>query len=71
MTIDCFLIIAKKRGKEPRVVRVTQSRPGIYADEAMVRLSLDLPDDIFAAPLVTVPVERRKVAVGVEVDEIA
>jgi len=67
--IDCFLVVAKKRGKEPRVVRVTQKRPGIYADEALIRLQLDLPADLFDAPLITVPVERRQVAVGVEVDE--
>ncbi len=69
MTIDAFLVIAKARGREPRVVRVTQNRPALAVNEAVVRLSLELPDDVFDAPLITVPVERRQVAVGVEVDE--
>lgn len=70
MTIECYLVIVKKRGKEARAVRVTQSRPQLAADEALIRLSLDLDAKVFDAPLITVPVERRKVAVAVEVDEI-
>jgi hypothetical protein len=69
-TIDCYLVITKKRGKEPRAVRVTQGRPALAHDEALIRLALDVPSDIFDAPLITVPVERRKVAVAVEVDEV-
>lgn len=70
MTIECYLVVVKKRGKEPRAVRVTQSRPALQADEALIRLHIDAPSDIFDAPVVTVPVERRKVAVAVEVDEV-
>lgn len=69
MIVDCFLVVTKKKGKEPRVVRVTQGRPGLQYDEALIRLQLDLPEDTFEAPLITVPVERRQVAVAVEVDE--
>jgi hypothetical protein len=48
---------------------VTQGKPHLEADEALIRLSLDLPSNTFDAPLITVPVERRHVAVAVEVDE--
>jgi hypothetical protein len=70
LKIECHLVIVKKKGKEPRVVRATQGRPALNADEAMVKLSLDLPQDTFDAPLVTVPVEKRQIAVAVEVDEL-
>lgn len=69
MKVDCYLVLQKKRGKEARVVRVTQNRPGLLNDEALVRLQLDLPADTFEAPLLTIPIERRQVAVAVEVDE--
>ena len=69
MTVECYLVVTKKRGKEPRVVRVTQGRPHLKADEAVIRLQLDLPAETFDAPLITVPIERRQVAVAVEVDE--
>jgi hypothetical protein len=69
MEVQCYLVVAKVRGKEPRVRRVTQTRPMLQHDEALVKLQLDLPADIFEAPLITVPIERRQVAVSVEVDE--
>jgi hypothetical protein len=69
MNVECFLIVGKKKRAEPKVRRVTQTRPSLQPDEALIRLSLDLPDDTFAAPLITVPVEKRQVAVAVEVDE--
>jgi hypothetical protein len=68
--IDCYLVVVKKRGKEAKVARVTQSRPSLNHDEALIKLELDVPGDMFEAPLVTVPVERRQVAVAVEVDEV-
>lgn len=69
MKIDCFLVIGKKKGSEARVRRVAVRRPSLEADEALVRLQLDIPDDIFEAPLITVPIAKRQVAVGAEVDE--
>ena len=70
MTIECYLVVVKKKGKEARVVRATQGRPALQADEALIRLSIEAPADIFDAPLITVPVERRQMAVAVEVDEL-
>jgi hypothetical protein len=70
MTIECYLVVVKKRGKEAKVARVTQARPSLSYNEALIKLSLDVPADIFEAPLITVPVERRQVAVAVEVDEV-
>ena len=70
MKIECYLVITKKRGKEARVARVAQKRPSLHADEAVIALSIDAPDDVFDAPVITVPVERRQIAVAVEVDEL-
>jgi len=56
MIVDCFLVISKRRGREVRVARVTQTRPQIAANEAIVRLSLDLPADIFDRPVRARPV---------------
>ncbi len=69
MKVSAFLILTKRHGREVRVARVTQKKPSLAAGEALVRLELDVPDDVFKAPLVTVNVERRSIAVGVEVDE--
>ena len=69
MNVECYGVGTKKRGKEPRVVRVTQGRPHLEADEALIRLQLDLPADTFDAPLITIPIERRQVAVAIEVDD--
>jgi hypothetical protein len=70
MKIDCYLVVRRTKGREPRVTRVTQGRPSLEANEALIRLVLDAPDDIFDAPIVTVPVERRQMAVAIEVDEL-
>lgn len=70
MKIECYLVLNKKRGKEPRAVRVTQGKPSLAADEALVRLCLDVPNEVFDAPMITLPVTRRNVAVAVEVDEL-
>lgn len=70
MKIECYLVVAKQRGREPRVTRSTQSKPSLQANEAVIKLLIDAPDDMFDAPLITVPVERRQVAVAIEVDEL-
>jgi len=70
MKIDCYLVVRRSKGREPRVTRVTQGRPALEANEAVIRLAIEAPDDIFDAPLITVPVERRHMAVAVEVDEV-
>lgn len=70
MSIECYLVIVKKRGKEARALRITSNRPSLQKDEAVIRLSIDVPEDIFDAPIITVPVERRQVAVAIEVDEL-
>jgi hypothetical protein len=59
----------KPRPNTTRIRRVTQGRPSLGENEAMIRLVLDIPDDAFEAPLFTVPVEKHRVAVAVEVDE--
>jgi hypothetical protein len=70
MIVEAYLIVGRKDKRAmPRVRRVTQSRPRVEADEAVVKLQLDLPDDLFEAPLLTIPIAKRSVAVGVEVDE--
>ena len=70
MNVDAYLVLVKARGREPRVARVTQKRPSLAANEAMIKLTLDLPADVFEAPLFTVPVEHRHVEVAIEVDEV-
>lgn len=69
MQLSAFLILKKNKGREPRVTRVTQRRPSLAANEALIRLELDVPDDVFEAPIHTVQVEKRSIAVAVEVDE--
>jgi hypothetical protein len=70
MKIECYLVVAKQRGREPRVTRSTQSKPSLQVNEALIKLEIEAPDDLFDAPLVTVPVEKRQVAVAIEADEL-
>jgi hypothetical protein len=63
--IKAYLVLGRVRGV-PRARRVTQRRPFLDSDEALIRLELDIPDDVFEAPLLTVPIDKRDVAVGVE-----
>lgn len=69
MKITCYLILGKGGGRVARVRRATQKRPQLAPDEALIRLQLDVPDDVFDAPLLTVQIKKRQIAVGVEVDE--
>lgn len=70
MKIECFLVVAKQRGREPRVIRSTQSKPSLQANEAVIKLQIEAPDDLFEAPLITLPVAKRQVAVAIEADEL-
>jgi hypothetical protein len=70
MIASCYLIVARKRGyqRQARVVRVTKNRPTLDYDEAVIRLNLELPDELWDAPLLTVPVAIDEVLVGVAVE---
>ena len=69
MIVRAYLVLGEGRGGKVRARRVTASYPALDADEAVVQLELDLPDDVFDAPLITVPIARREVAVAVEVGD--
>lgn len=69
MKVRCFLVLGK-RGRLASVRRSTQRKPPLNTDEALVALELDVPDDIFDAPLITVPIEHRNVAVAVDADNL-
>lgn len=68
MKISTYLVIGKT-GRGVYARRVTSRRPALDKDEAVIKLALDLPDDVFEAPLLTVPVERRRVAVAAEAED--
>jgi hypothetical protein len=59
-----YLVLTEGRNGKPRARRVTSGYPALDSDEAVVLLELDLPDDLWDAPLITVPVARREVAVA-------
>lgn len=67
MKVSCYLVLAN--GRKPRVVRATAKRPSLAANEAVIHLSLDIPVDVFEAPLFTVDVEKRQITVAVEVED--
>ena len=68
MIVRAYLVLGPGRGGRIKARRVTQQRPYLEATEALVRLKLELPDDVMDVPLITVPVERRDVAVAVELE---
>lgn len=69
MKVKAFLVLGRNQNGRIRARRVTQTRPSLDFDEALVRLDLDVPEDVFDAPLVTVQVEPGDVAVAVAVGE--
>lgn len=68
MIVRAYLVLGPGRGGRITARRVTQTRPALEPTEALVRLRLELPEDVLDVPLITVPVERREVAVAVEVE---
>ena len=69
MIATAYLVVRRPRPRErgtAKVVRVTQTRPWLDADEAMIRIALELPDDLFEAPILVVPVSKQEIAVAVE-----
>ena len=64
-----YLVIRRPKGSgyQAKIVRATQRRPYLDVDEAMVKIALDLPNDIYDSPVVIVPVEPQDIAVAVEV----
>jgi hypothetical protein len=65
--VKAYLVLSRNANGVIRARRVTTRRPGLDYDEALVRLELDVPSDVFDAPLITVAVERGDVAVAAEV----
>lgn len=63
MQIKCYLVVGRKRGTL-RVRRVTQRRSWLDTDEAMVRLVLDIPPELFDSPEIIVPVAPKALAVA-------
>jgi hypothetical protein len=70
MKIETFLVIGEGSKGKPRVRKATSRYPALDVDEAVIALSLDIPDDIFDAPLFTVEVEKRQINVGIEAHDV-
>ncbi len=65
-TKPAYLVVAMPRnGRVPVIRRATQSWPQLDAGEAIVRISLELPDSVFEHPVVTVAVDAMETAVAV------
>lgn len=71
MKVKCYLVL----GQHPHTGKVTARRvvtryPALDCNEAVLKLELEVPDDLFEAPLFTVEVGKRQIEVGVEVPEV-
>lgn len=73
MQAKCYLVITRKnkRVNHATVVRVTQRRPSLDSNEAFIKVVLEIPDDAFDSPLVTLPVEKKHLTVAAEAEEAA
>jgi hypothetical protein len=69
MQLSTHLVIARNAKGKAIARRVVRSYPALAWDEAVVKLTLDIPDDAFDAPLVTVPVTKTQIAVAAEAEE--
>jgi hypothetical protein len=64
-TKPAFLVVAMPtRGRVPVIRRATQSWPALDSGEAVIKISLELPDTVFEHPIVTVAVDATEVAVA-------
>jgi hypothetical protein len=69
MRLTTHLVIARNANGKATARRCVRGYPALDADEAVIRLDIEVPDDAFDAPLVTVPVTKRQVAVAVEAQD--
>lgn len=63
-------LVIQKRGNYAVIVRTTRKRPWLNYDEARIKITLDLPDDLFDNPALTVSVDRYEAEVAVEVTDL-
>lgn len=68
MRMERYLVIGK-RGRKIEARRITVRRPALGADEALVRLSFEIPDDAFDDPIVTTQITKAQIAVAVEAED--
>jgi hypothetical protein len=66
MQVRCHLVLGQNQSGKIVAKRVTRGRGWIDADEAVIALELDVPEDVFDAPLFTVEVGKRQVEVAIE-----
>lgn len=64
-----FYLVIGGGTSRPTVRRVTARWPSLSPGEAIVRLSLELPDTLFTHPVHTVELEADDASVAVEVLE--
>jgi hypothetical protein len=72
MKATAYLVIGPGRGYGNRATirRVTQKRPQLDANEALIRVELVLPDDLFTAPLHTIEISKQQVEVAIEAEDV-
>ena len=71
MKVRCFLILGQNQANGKVTVRRAVSRyPSLDWNEAVVSLELEVPDDVFEAPLFTVEVAKRQIEVAVEPQDV-
>jgi hypothetical protein len=69
--VRAFLVLAKHQTTGRVSARkVTRHYPALDWNEAVIALELDVPEDVFDAPLFTVEVGKRQVQVAVEALEV-
>jgi hypothetical protein len=68
MRVKCFLVLGQHTTTgRVSVRRAVKTYPALDFNEAVVELHLEISDDIFDAPLVTVEATKREIAVAAEV----
>lgn len=71
MIVETYLVLAQHATTgNVTVSRVTRKYPALAANEAVLELQLEVPDDVFDAPLFTVEVGKQHLEVGVEPQEV-
>jgi hypothetical protein len=71
MKVRTYLVLGQHSATGKVSVRRAVTRyPSLDWNEAVMELELDVPDDIFEAPLFTVEATKREVRVAVEAVEV-
>lgn len=73
--VSCYLIVRATRRRSTitgaKIVASRATRPSLAADEATIKITLDVPDELFDPEAVALVVDPREAVLAVEQEQAA